>query len=274
MAQGKTWVFTINNFTEQDKEWIQGLEVNRITVSSEEGESGTPHLQGAVTFKRQYTLKQLKKLHTTAHWELAKAKQDFNYCKKAGSTVIRDECYKQQGKRTDIEVIREELEAGADMKQVLKKARSMQAVSFAKVWMAEMEEHLPKGTPIEIYWYYGCSGTGKTKAVLDECSPFIPQSYKWWDGYSGQDAVLLDDLRPEWCPPSQLLRLLDNYRYQYRVEVKGGMRPLVATKIYITTPWHPRDFWKDNNEDPLQLLRRIKKLVWYRADGAWEQPRV
>lgn len=265
--QGRTWVFTVNNFTDEDIKWVQGLEVTRITVSSEVGVCGTPHLQGAVTFKRMYTFKQVKKLHERAHWELAKATQDFNYCKKSGSEVIRDDDNRCSGKRTDIEVIREGLEAGDDMKQVLKKAKSMASVNFAKAWFNEFEEHLPKGTRIQVHWYYGNSGTGKTKKVLDQCEPFMPLSYKWWEGYSGQDAILLDDLRPSWCAPEQLLRLLDPYRYQYRVEVKGGSRPLIATKIFITTPWHPEDFWKDIKEDAKQLMRRIYELIHFRDNG-------
>lgn len=271
-TQARTWVFTVNNYTEEDIKWVMGIECNKICCSKEVGESGTPHLQGAVTFRRKYTLGQLKKYHETAHWEVALAAQDFNYCKKAGSEVLRDECFKVQGKRTDIEDIREGLEAGDDIKQVLKKARSMASVNFAKAWFTEMAEHLPKGTKIQVHWYYGTSGCGKTKRVLDNADPYIPLSYKWWDGYNGQDAVLLDDLRPDWCTPSQLLRLLDPYRYQYRVEVKGGSRPLIATKMYITSPWHPEDFWKDIQEDPKQLIRRIDLLVHFRSDGDWVKP--
>ena len=270
--QARTWVFTVNNYTEEDIKWVMVLECNKIVCSKEMGDEGTPHLQGAVTFKRMYTLNQLKKLHGKAHWEVALAKQDFNYCKKAGSEVIRDECFKMQGKRTDIENIREGLEAGDDMRQVLKKARSMASVNFAKTWFTEMADHLPKGTKIQVHWYYGNSGTGKTKRVLDQCDPFLPLNFKWWDGYQGQDAVLLDDLRPDWCKPAELLRLMDPYRYQYKVEIKGGSRPLIATKIYITTPWHPEDFWKDIQEDPKQLLRRIDLLLHFRADGDWAKP--
>jgi hypothetical protein len=68
--------------------------------------------------------------------------------------------------------------------------------------------------------------------------------------------------------------LLDPYRFQYRVEVKGSSRPLVATKIYITTPWHPADFWKDVEEDPKQLLRRLTELLHFREDGVFQKPLV
>lgn len=270
LEKSRTWVFTVNHFTEEDIKWVMDLEVNRITVAKEVGDEGTPHLQGAVTFKRVYTFSQVKKLHPKAHWEQAKAAQDFNYCRKAGSEVIRDERRSVQGKRTDIEEIREGLEAGDDMKQVLKKARTAGAVTFASKWFATFEEHLPKGTRIQVYWYYGNTGTGKTKRVLEQCEPFIPLSFKWWEGYSGQDAVLLDDLRPGWCAPEQLLRLLDPYRYQYRVEVKGGSRPLIATKIFVTTPWHPEDFWKDVKEDPQQLMRRLHELIFFKGQGILE----
>ena len=266
----------INNWTEIDISWVMTLEVNKIVVSKEIGESGTPHLQGAVTFKRLYTLNQLKKLHPKAHWEIAVAAIDFNYCKKYGGEIVRDENCQLQGKRTDIENIRDGLEAGDSMSQVVKKARSMQSVSFARAWFQYNEQHLPKNTKIDIFWYYGCSGLGKTRRVFEETQNsqlFIPICFKWWDGYEGQETVLLDDLRPTWCAPDQLLRLLDPYRYQYRVEIKGGSRPLVATKIYITTPWHPQDFWRDYpKEDPQQLLRRITELLHFRVDGQWLRP--
>ena len=265
----RTWVFTVNNYTQEHLEWVMGMEVNKITAAKEVGEAGVPHLQGAVTFKRMYTLKQLKKLCNEAHWEVAKAKQDFNYCKKSGSEVIRDESHVTQGQRTDLDGVRKSLNEGGSLRDISLSCKSLQELTFAEKYLKYNQEPLPKGTKIMIFWYYGCTGTGKTKAVLDKCNPFIPLSHKWWEGYSGQDSVLLDDLRPDWCKPAELLRLIDPYRYQYRVEVKGGSCQLLATKIYITCPWHPVDFWKDTNEDPKQLLRRIDELLHFRADGAW-----
>jgi len=272
--QWKTWVFTINNYSEKDIEWAMSLEVMKTVISKEVGEEGTPHLQGAVTFKRKYSLVQLKKLHSQAHWEQAKAAQDFNYCKKDGSEVIRDENNQKQGYRTDLHKVREDIKKGANLRDISETCTTFQELQFAEKYIKLTEEHLPKGTKIQVFWYYVCTGTGKTRAVLDKCSPYLPLNFKWWEGYEGQDAVLLDDLRPEWCKPAELLRLLDPYRYQYRVETKGSSRALLATKIYITTPWHPVDFWKDVNEDPQQLLRRLTELMHFRTDGPVLKPLV
>lgn len=263
----KTWCFTVNNYTEEDVKWVMELEVNKITVSSEVGVCGTPHLQGAVSFKRAYRLSGVKKLHGTAHWEPAKAGQDFNYCKKVGSVLIRDEDYRRPGKRTDLEEVRELLDEGATLLQAMKKARTYGSVQFAEKYLKLIQQPLPPNTHIDVFWYYGNTGTGKTRRVLEQVKPYIPVSFKWWDGYQGQEAVLLDDLRPDWCKPAELLRLLDPYRYEYKVEVKGGVQHLLATKIYITTPWHPSDFWKDVNEDPKQILRRLKELLHFRDSG-------
>lgn len=273
--QNRTWIFVINNWTEDDINWVMALEVNKITVSKEIGDEGTPHLQGVVTFKRLYTFNQVKKLHPKAHWEVAVASIDFNYCKKLGGELVRDDKGSNHGKRSDIDDIRAGLDAGDTLKQIVKKARSMQSVSFAKAYIQYTEEHLPRNTKIDVFWYYGCTGLGKTKKVLDQTENlklFSPISFKWWDGYEGQDAVLLDDLRPDWCKPCELLKLLDNYRFNYRVETKGSSRCLLATKIYVTCPWHPEDFWRDSTEDPKQLLRRITELVHFREDGQWLKP--
>ena len=273
--QGRTWIFVVNNWDEEDIKWVMALECNKIVCSKECGEEGTPHLQGTVSFKRNYTFAQLKKLHGKAHWEIAYAAIDFNYCKKLGGEIIRDEDGAKKGKRTDLDQVREWLEEGDTMFQVVKKAKSVQTISFARAWFQYNDQHLPMNTKIEIFWYYGTSGVGKTKKVLEETmghSLFIPTSFKWWDGYEGEDKVLIDDLRPTWCSPDQLLRLLDPYRFKYRVEIKGSSRPLLATKIFITCPWHPNDFWRDSPEDPKQLLRRLTLLVHFRSDGQWVQP--
>ena len=102
MNSARTWCFTLNNYTDADIELIKVWECNRILVSKETGENGTPHLQGAITWKRTYRLAALKKMHTRIHWEQAKTRDCFNYCAKEGSEIVINENYVQQGNRTDL----------------------------------------------------------------------------------------------------------------------------------------------------------------------------
>ena len=54
--------FTLNNYTEYDKSFLNDLECNYIVYGEEIGEQGTPHLQGFVTFKNSCRLASLKSL--------------------------------------------------------------------------------------------------------------------------------------------------------------------------------------------------------------------
>ena len=95
---------------------------------------------------------------------------------------------------------------------------------------------------------------------------------KWWDGYSGQSSVIIDDYRRDLCTFSELLRMLDSY--PYRVERKGSSCQFRATDVVITTPKHPRATWEGRTDEEIgQLLRRIEFIGYFANPGAeaiWE----
>lgn len=88
--QSVRWVFTLNNYTEQDLIEIERVVVPLslyITWGKEVGEeAATPHLQGYVEWKTKKRLTQVKKLISRAHWEIAKSPRASNvsYCQKQG----------------------------------------------------------------------------------------------------------------------------------------------------------------------------------------------
>jgi len=57
----KSWAFTANNYTDKDVQQFKDLECNYIVFGYEIAESGTPHLQGSVTFATAKRLTGLKK---------------------------------------------------------------------------------------------------------------------------------------------------------------------------------------------------------------------
>jgi len=109
----------------------------------------------------------------------------------------------------------------------------------------------------QVYW--GPTGTGKSRRAWDEAGFTAyakdPRT-KWWCGYRGQENVVIDEFRGS-IDIAHLLRWLD--RYPVCVEIKGASRPLIASKIWITSNVDPRLWYPDCDPDTvLALLRRLE----------------
>lgn len=257
---------TLNNYDEGDIEWMERLECTVLTCSKEVSETGTPHLQFSVTFRRSYSMAAVRKLHPRVHWETQKCCQDNNYCRKRDSELIIDRDERKRGKRSDIELIRGVVQETYSMREVVCQATSTQSVRMAELWLKYNEPKRPVEPAPAVHVRWGRTGVGKTRMVWDTFpveEVYTPTSYKWWEGYDGHKVVLIDEFRADWCTFGQLLRLLD--RYPYTVEVKGGSRQIQATTWYITSCRHPREWYDptkfDATERVEQLLRRITTIT-------------
>lgn len=94
--------------------------------------------------------------------------------------------------------------------------------------------------------------------------PHDKNSVMWWDGYEGQETVVLDDYRPWWCPFSFLLGILD--RYPIHVQTKGGWVNFIPSKIIITTPKNIEETFTGEYrtaEDIQQVKRRVHRVVHF-----------
>lgn len=90
-----------------------------------------------------------------------------------------------------------------------------------------------------VYWFYGSTGTGKTRKAVQIGGDdywISSNNLRWFDGYRGQKVAIIDDIRSNSCPFNFLLRLLD--RNVLNVEIKGGYTAWTPQKIIITCPVH------------------------------------
>jgi len=124
--------------------------------------------------------------------------------------------------------------------------------------------------------HYGPPGSGKSKAVFQSFpDAYIKFSGKWWDYYSGQSVVILDDFDGSFLSFGDFKRYVD--RYPCYVETKGGTVPLLANTFIITTNVYPSHWWskKVTGEDGRGAIwRRISRLVEYQlpVDGQLVEP--
>jgi len=107
----------------------------------------------------------------------------------------------------------------------------------------------------------GKPGLGKTRYVMDKHGD--EKVYKiefkdnsiWFDGYTGQDVLLIDEYEGQ-LNYTQLLNLLDIYKL--RLPVKGGFTFANWTHVYITSNI-PITQWYNRNLDALE--RRIHENI-------------
>lgn len=118
--------------------------------------------------------------------------------------------------------------------------------------------------PKRVYCYWGATGTGKSKRAWELATfaayPKDPNT-KFWDGYSGQSVMVIDEYRGS-ISISHILRWLD--RYPVIVEIKGSSCVLKAECIYFTSNLNPRDWYPDLDEETQKaLLRRFTEITHF-----------
>lgn len=134
------------------------------------------------------------------------------------------------------------------------------------------EAHRPshRDWVMNVSYLYGKTGTGKSKEAYKDYHPdthYIlsrPQGGNiWFDGYSGQETIIIDDFSHSDYKLSYLLNLLD--RYPMQLPVKGGFTPMIAKNIIITSNYSPHSIYKgvDNPEHREALFRRISTYIEY-----------
>lgn len=121
----------------------------------------------------------------------------------------------------------------------------------------------PRNHEVEVFVLQGPTGTGKSKWALDN----FPEAYWkqrsiWWDGYTKQETVVLDEFYG-WMPFDTLLRVCD--RYPLLVETKGGQVNFVAKTIIITTNSIPNSWYKNVYFN--SFVRRVTKWMVLRKWG-------
>jgi len=259
----RSYVFTINNWTEDDWNALtqlpQDIQTKYLVYGKEIGKEGTPHLQGYVTFNSAISLKSFSKHLKRAWIARAKATAQKNrvYCTKQNDFIEYGEI-PSQGKRTDIETVRELIGEGKGMYDIAQVATNYQTLKMTEVLLKYMEK--PRNFAPYVKWYWGPTGTFKSTLAEQEYAdkrvyPCMDTA-KWFDGYDAHEVVIIDDMRSDFIKYQNLLKLIG--RGPYRVENKGGSRQMLAKVMIITSPFHPRDlFAHEIKEDITQLLRRI-----------------
>jgi Putative viral replication protein/RNA helicase len=272
MDRVRRFCFTLNNYQPNDLgDMIQNLEYVYIVVGLETTTNGVPHYQGYVELESPTYFESIKKVMPRAHIEPCKGnqRQNIDYCKKSGN-FKEFGTPRQQGRRNDLRDLSMICERQRSLRAIVEdEALSVQALKAVLTLIVGPQ----RMWYTEVRWFYGPSGTGKTRDAMQQFSSDPYNLYfkssgtkTWWQGYDGQPNVIIDDIRPEDFSFQYLLGLFD--RYPFTVECKGGSRQFLAEKIIVTCPWSPKQFLDKMDsaygEKFDQFTRRISEVKEYK----------
>jgi len=262
----RCWMFTL--FEEANFElWEKNIGNNLSLVCGQYElcpKSGRKHFQGYVECNKAVDLTTIKKLlgSKSLHGERRNGsqKQALDYVSKKETRHPDHETYiignkKEQGKRNDLELALEMIKEGKTLNEVIDEIPNM--IKYDRHLERYQQRSVePRNFQSDVIVLIGEPGCGKTRFVFDkeERVYTVPESSsgtQWFDGYSGEEAVLIDDFVGN-IRYNFMLQLCD--RYPMRVNVKGGYVQWRPKRIYITSNYDIENWY---NVDMSALKRRI-----------------
>ncbi len=206
------WCFTLNNPVLNDLEFKDFLEewpTRYVVFQHETGDGGTPHLQGYVEFTRRKRFTGVRTLLPRAHWEI----------KRGGRSEARAYCMKDDTRTDDhfpieigdwipsraddtrlsgkLTVIGEMIKEGTSLKRIASEHPAAYMRYHKGIKALQNMQSFKRENPPEVILYYGPTGSGKTRAVMDDHPDTLWTTSlgcgKWFDGFDNHEDALFDD---------------------------------------------------------------------------------
>lgn len=306
--QSVNWVFTINNWIEDDKEALRAAAkdpaVKRVVWQEEIcPTTGTPHLQGYVILAAKKTKLGLCRFMLgaarMAHFRTRPCYSDVVnseiYCSNPEKTGAQN--YEQHGldfeaaaaeqprtKEDHAKTIIQLAEKGdwATLKNEYPTQYLYCQTQFTKVFTRALEVPDIHDGVLDNYWVFGKPGAGKDQyiqSLIEAAGVAVykkPANNKWWNEYAGQSAVWYQDLG------KRARELEDDYklwldRHKQLVDTKHGMVWCNARTSYISSQYHPNDVFDADTADA--IIRRVQlieikdgKAKWYDRENVERPP--
>lgn len=270
-AKGRAVCFTFNNYTIADVEYLSQLPLQYLCFGREVGESGTPHLQGFAYGENARSLRAWYQ-HLTYEPERPpyvrfKGKhstfaQAIEYCKKDGEFTERGTPPVDPGQKGEKEKVRwDDIRAAAKEgrwddipSDVL--IRNYHALRGIHKDFADEAEDADDVTGV---WIHGPAGAGKSRLARERWpGAYKKKLTKWWDGYKGQEYVIVEDMDPFHRELGQDFKMWCD-RYAFPAEIKNGQINIRPKKVIITSQYTIEQVWPD--EETRDAVRRRCQII-------------
>ncbi len=263
-------------------------------MADEVGAEGTPHIHLFMAFSSPVRFSSIKKKFPTANIQtsLGTAQQNFEYVSKTGKWATsekKETCVEgtfeewgtlpeeQQGKRTDLEFLYQQVKAGATDFEILETIGGSQMRNLG--YVSKVRETLAKENTrntfrnLTITFIWGATATGKTSYVFNTHSYDnvyrVTEYRNPFDNYSGQDVLCLDEYKNSFTI-RELLTYLEGYPMT-QLKARYSNKYANYTKVYILSNTPLSEQYKDEqyNEPEVwhALLRRVTNVYEFLPNG-------
>lgn len=263
--RSRNFVFTFNNYP--DTTYVDNLVCKYIAYSKEVAPTtGTPHLQGYVSFCSAKTHDQAKKL-LPGMWcspMIGSLAENDIYCSKVESMTERGEKPISNDNKGRAEKMRWQRARDAAKKNLLDDIDADIYIRCYSTLKRIAKDHAIKPAPQDCIavWIYGVTGMGKSHSVEIASGLNVYKKnmdiLQWFDCYQGEECVYLEDISVFNVKWGDLLKRLAD-KWPMLACVKGSMQYIRPKYVVVTSNYRISDIWTDSRTvDP--LLRRFREV--------------
>jgi len=261
----RSWCFTKNNYALSDCDSITRIPCRYVIIGEEVAPTtGTPHLQGYISFDNAKSFSSVAGLLPGCHLLVARgsAAQNTVYCSKGGKVHSAGVCPSDSAVGGRMESARWDRTWASAICGAIDEIDADIRLRYYTTLKKVGVDYMPAVRALERVcglWIYGDSGSGKTRSVLAS----YPQAYikprnNWWDGYQSEDVVLLDDVDKFDRALGGKLKHWADFA-PFIAEIKGGSRRIRPILLIVTSQYRIEDIW-DDSETLAALNRRFKVI--------------
>jgi len=268
---------------------LAGKPYKGMVVCRELHKDGSPHIHAYVLLNERFNCRSERFWDLDGHHGDYQKARDITavskYIKKDGDFIedgVIDWKEKLDAKKAHRKYLGElMLKEGTTLKDLLHEDPSLalEAANLQKSLAACKQAMLEPCTTEDVkgIWLMGPAGVGKSHLVREiEPSLYLKAQNKWWDGYTGQKAVLIDDFDLNGVCLSHHLKIWSD-RWGCTGEIKGAQIPLAHERFYVTSNYSPEQIFGQKKEEDrcdLELIAAIKrrfKIIHIENRAAQEQ---
>lgn len=285
----RKWMITINNPSEH------GFERDSILVSLQKiknieyfcicdevgGIEHTYHTHLYIYRNSPILFSTLKRIFPCAHLDACNgtSRENRDYVRKDGkwkdseksTTNLKDTFFEsgempveQQGKRSDLETLYGMIKDGMSTFEILEEnpryMKNMEQINKCRE-ILRYEEFKNKLREIEVEYWYGKTGTGKSSGLWERYGENIyrvTDSKNPWDGYAGQDVVVFEEFRGEYDIQTMLIWL---DRYPLQLPCRYNNKTACYTKVFFTSNTPPDMLYTHVQRDSIETWKAFMRRV-------------